>query len=636
MGKFRSDVEGLRGIAVLMVVLAHAGTPLASGGFVGVDVFFVVSGYLITGLLVAELTQQGGVSFWDFYARRVRRLMPAMAFMTIGVLWLAIWLTPEPAWGEQAGAMYWAALWLSNLYFSFASFEYFGQQATENLFLHTWSLGVEEQFYLIWPAFLLLFWKIAGIRGLRIGLLLIVIGGLGLTLWMTTKWPLQAYYMTPARIWQLGAGGLIQFLPTMQRCSLRTVGVVRVLGLLMLFICTVWLDPGRISYPGAWALLPTLATMLLLAPGNAGWVNQMLDNAMTRFLGGVSYSWYLWHWPLLILAFGIWGQSVSIGWQVAGASLLPAWLSRRFLEMPWLRITVERPRYWVMWGLLTSLGLVFAAMQWQSSAQQAAVSAPEVDPALTANATRLYSDYRCDEWYRASRVVACEMVTAESPGAPVMVLIGDSVGAQWEPALSIIAQRRGWSFQVLTKSACALVDRPFVYTRIKRRYVECETWRDGVVDYLDKLRPRLIIMGSSSAYSGISVDDWRDGTRDFLHRIASVGADVFVMAPTPVLSFSPLSCASKETVSVANFCAAELSNLKADKVINALVMAAAGMQGVRMVDMADQICPGGLCVPIVNNVLTYQDAQHLDATFVEAMSPELEARIFSEAKREVP
>ncbi|MDR0529908.1 MAG: acyltransferase [Zoogloeaceae bacterium] len=214
---WRPDIEGLRAVAVLLVIAAHIGTPSLAGGFVGVDVFFVLSGYLITALLTQELRMTGRIDFWMFYARRFRRLAPGLLLMlSVVCLFVAFALSPlrHP---DQASASASASVWASNFYFAFRDMDYFGAEAVSNLFLHTWSLGVEEQFYLVWP---LLLWLIfsgfrpadtetSALRRLKTSMALFFFVSLALCLWLTRAHPASAFYMMPARAWQFSLGALV-------------------------------------------------------------------------------------------------------------------------------------------------------------------------------------------------------------------------------------------------------------------------------------------------------------------------------------------------------------------------------------------------------------------------------------------
>jgi peptidoglycan/LPS O-acetylase OafA/YrhL len=310
---FRPDIEGLRGVAVLLVVFFHAGllsnAPFqVPGGFIGVDLFFVVSGFLITGLLIREREKTGKVSFAKFYARRVRRILPAAAvvlLITIPISYSLVTLIQRPD-AMQDGAS--AALSIANIRFALTT-DYFNP-VSYSPFLHFWSLGVEEQFYLVWPALLL----VAAWRAPRIGagaaLLAVVVVSFAASLYMTDTNPSWAFYMLPTRAWQLAAGGLLAVgagslsrVPgAFQHVISRILVIAGWAALAALLIDAFTIDSTTIPYPGTAALIPTAAGLLLIASGMERRGPGVLLRLMPiRFIGKISYSLYLWHWPMLIL-----------------------------------------------------------------------------------------------------------------------------------------------------------------------------------------------------------------------------------------------------------------------------------------------------------------------------------------------
>ena len=306
---YKPHVDGLRAVAVLLVVLYHVGVPGPRGGFVGVDVFFVISGYLITSLLFLE-AQQGRVSLAAFYARRVRRLFPAMLVVVAATLLLgAIFLLP--IFSEQTGLARSAvatAVYLSNFYFWRYTGDYFGASTTFEPLLHTWSLAVEEQFYLVWPFLIIGLLKLGIRQNLRRDLLalLVALSGVSfvLSLWGTRAQPDAAFYLMPFRAWQFGVGGIVAILLA-DRGAGRTVlgGALSIAGLAAIIVGGVTLREQ--GFPGWGALLPTLGAAAVIAGGQLAPTNAaaaLLAWQPVRFVGLVSYSWYLWHWPLLAIA----------------------------------------------------------------------------------------------------------------------------------------------------------------------------------------------------------------------------------------------------------------------------------------------------------------------------------------------
>ena len=314
---FRPDIEGLRGIAVSLVVLFHAGllsksATQISGGFIGVDLFFVVSGFLITGLLIRERERNGKISLSRFYARRVRRILPAAVVVLLVTLVAAnslITLVDRPS-VMQDGAS--AALSIANIRFAMTT-DYFNP-VNYSPFLHFWSLGVEEQFYLVWPALMaIVAWK-APRLGAAVALTIVVVVSFVASLMITDSSASTAFYMLPTRAWQLGAGGLVAVaagsMDRLPRAIRATAGQLLAFAgwgaLAALITAAFAIDSVATPYPGMAAIVPTIAGVLLIVSGQERTgPGLLLRLAPVRFLGKISYSLYLWHWPILILG-GIW------------------------------------------------------------------------------------------------------------------------------------------------------------------------------------------------------------------------------------------------------------------------------------------------------------------------------------------
>ena len=301
--RFRPDLEGLRGIAILLVLLCHVGIPGAEAGFVGVDVFFVLSGFLITGLLIEERERTGRIGLGRFYARRARRILPAAALVIASTLLTAqLVLSPldVPRVADDALA---AGLSLANVRFALDATDYFAPVDPSPL-LHYWSLAVEEQFYLLWPALLL---AAAWLGRPRLAMaavaLAVLVGSFLLCYEMTAASGTWAYYSLPTRAWQLAAGGLLALAaPWISRSHRRVAGSVGWVGVAVLGASLGLIQPTT-PYPGIAALLPTVGTLAIIASGLVvgSRVRIGLGWAPFRALGRISYSLYLWHWPVLIL-----------------------------------------------------------------------------------------------------------------------------------------------------------------------------------------------------------------------------------------------------------------------------------------------------------------------------------------------
>src|SRR5580765_4339515 len=346
----RPDIQGLRGIAVALVVLFHAGLPFP-GGFTGVDVFFAISGFVITSSLVAELERDGRLSLTRFYARRVRRLLPALATMIVVVTALGTLATPVGAMHITALTGLFASTFGANVYLSALPQGYFGASTTLDPFLHTWTLAVEEQFYVVVPALLLGAWLLGRSRPFRGASRLTALAAVAaLTAASfelavrTLSEPAAAvtfadrfgFYGAPARAWEFGGGALLALVfPLLRRVPAFAATAAGTCGLAAVCFAGFAIH-GQASFSAWEALLPVGGACLLMAAGAApeNMCSALLAVRPLTWIGDRSYSWYLWHWPLIVFARGLAPGSGWVAPVAAAISLVPASLSYRYVENP--------------------------------------------------------------------------------------------------------------------------------------------------------------------------------------------------------------------------------------------------------------------------------------------------------------
>ena len=350
--QFRPDIEGLRAVAVLAVVLFHAGVPGVGGGFIGVDVFFVISGFLITGLLWREVSSSGTVRLSRFYGARARRLLPASAAVGVVTVIASAVLLPPLQVRDVIHDGIASALYVPNMWFVLQSTDYFANDQSASPFQHYWSLGVEEQFYLVWPALIIgTAWLVRLVRQRTAAhdtlskppylVVFVVVAAVSfaVSLAVTHTWPLAAFFLMPTRAWQLAAGGLIALTASQwHRVPALLASIAGWVGLgVILLTCT--LLGTTTPYPGTAALLPVLGAALVIGAGCAApaqGVGRVLALPPMRAIGRVSYSWYLWHWPVLVLAAPLVGHPLGLAERLATVVVSGglAVLTLRFIENP--------------------------------------------------------------------------------------------------------------------------------------------------------------------------------------------------------------------------------------------------------------------------------------------------------------
>jgi peptidoglycan/LPS O-acetylase OafA/YrhL len=647
--EFRPDIEGLRGISILLVLLFHAGLPWVPGGFIGVDVFFVISGFLITGKLWRESQAAGGLNITRFYAWRIRRLLPA-ALVAVALIALAGLLLVAPLdRGEMAVDGAASALSLANMRF-IGSVDYFAPTSSPSPFLHFWSLSVEEQFYLVWPALILLLtWRGGGRRRVILALFAAVLASFALSLWLTDASPARAFYLLPTRVWQLGAGGLLALL--LVAGTSRRAGLAAWVGLGTILLAGVVLT-AEMPYPGLGALLPTLGAVALLYGGAApSGPLRALTSAPLRFLGKISYSLYLWHWPLLVLPV-LWLERALAPIEVAAAvaaSIAVAWLSWRFVEQPFRYGAASRSA--TSWSAIRIgvAGILTVALFTQGlSAGLAAVdTAPIVRPtpsgspaasdgpiALPADLTPSLSSARKDEErLRGDGCLAFERVTVPPDceygvaGAPITIaLVGDSHAAHWFPAIEAVALERGWRLVTFVKVSCSFTTLAQRNLALKREYRECATFNEATIARIAELQPALTIVVNRRTFRPISGGETPELAGAALgEMVARLPGATAIIVDTPDPGFDVPACLSKHPTDIQRCAFTE--DASDNQSIGLSERVAATASGAQLIDLTESICTTWPCSPISGNVLIYRDEDHMTATFSRRLAARLEVEI---------
>ena len=464
---FRADIEGLRALAVLLVVLYHSAFPGFSGGYVGVDVFFVISGYLITGTLLREASATSTIRMSRFWASRIRRLVPALTVMVI-VTWIAGLAIQSPlGWSDLAREGMSAATYTSNILFAREAGGYFA--STGSPFLHTWSLSVEEQFYIGWPILALVAVKVfpsrTGRRGWNLAFVVatVTMASFAASIWATNRGTPWAYFSAPTRAWEFGVGALLALagarLATMGR-RLQVVTVVA--GLATILVAATRFDE-QTPFPGFWAGVPVLGTAMVLLGGMHGAASlpsRLLGTSVPVFIGRLSYSWYLWHWPFLIMSARLLGPlSVPENLGVVTLALGAAAISYALVEAPLRRNALLRNPQWAIScgvlsvGVLVSLGMAinFAADRRMADPYLAALVAARDGRSESGPPESCSMAVIADEEY---------CVHGPTNASRLVLLVGDSHAAQWSPAVIEAAASSDARVLVRTYGGCPAIDVP--------------------------------------------------------------------------------------------------------------------------------------------------------------------------------
>jgi peptidoglycan/LPS O-acetylase OafA/YrhL len=641
----RSDIQGLRGLAILLVVVFHAWQNVLPGGYIGVDVFFVISGYLITGLLLREIDASGRIDFAAFYARRIRRLLPAAALVTVAAVGLQLLRAPWDMRDFSTTAVA-AALYVSNMWFAALSVDYLQEGVHRNMLLHTWSLAVEEQFYLVWPALV----AAAAAWSRRTGSLAAVVwmtAGLSMLsfaacLWLSAAQPSWAFFSLPTRAWEFGFGAGACLLE--RRAWQPAEALRRMLapaGLLCILAAATLYSAGT-AFPGHAALLPAAGALLVVLGGMGGRADgsfSVLGLPALQRLGDWSYAWYLWHWPVLIYFADAWPALPR--WQTALAGVLVslglASASHALVESPvrYGALSRARPSRTLVFGLLLTLLVVGLA------AGSRFVTARDKNPEERRRIERAARDhpriYDDNCLARATDTAPPVCFYGRVDSRHTIALMGDSHAAQWFPAVEKLALAHGARLAVFVKAACPVATVEPFDARLRRPYVECTTWREEVLQRLAQLRPKLVIAGNSSFYEAFvgggdpqAPAQWRAGWQTTLDRVAAIGSPVVMLRDTPRPPSHVPRCLGEAWLRQDKSPAACSFGLSSSLLTNAFELersAAQGREGVWLVDMTDTICPGPVCAVQRDGVILYHDAQHLSARFASSLADALWRRM---------
>lgn len=635
-----AGIQGLRGVAILLVLLNHAHVPGFVGGYAGVDVFFVISGYLIGGMLLREGQRTGHIDLWEFYARRIRRLFPAFMVVVMAVA-IAIFMFRAPMeWAENFSAVRASALYAINIWFTSRAIDYFAGSIDAHPLLHLWSLAVEEQFYLIWPLVV-----IACLRGgaekvrRRLGWVTLAVGllSLGSCIWVTQLNQPLAFFNMPFRMWEFALGtGLVW----MRDHQINIAGRLAWLGWAGLAVFTVFVDENRL-FPGGWASIPAACTCLMIGAATSGgntWSRRLLQSSPLVWLGDCSYSLYLWHWPILVFSGQLWpdrGWHVTIA--IVAVCLMTGRLSWRYVEEPFRRMRMHAGNPARMVGTVFVLMLGFAAVftlprYLKIDSQQQAI----FDQVAEKSSARIQG---CHADFNATDMPPCNFGAADQ--RRTVVLWGDSHALNWFPAWEALASAHGWRLISLTKAGCPVLDIEVWNSKLRREYVECKLWRDRMAARILELQPTLLVIANSALYAE-NVEDWRKGLGSQLDRMENRGIPIAVLRDTPRLSFSAPACVVRahwrglDPRSSCSFSARDERVWRND-VAKAQASEVRAHRMAMNLDLSKAFCASSDICPTVDVVeeqikLRFYDTDHFTPRFIRSMSGFVESRVIEEAK----
>ncbi|MGH2894884.1 MAG: acyltransferase family protein [Solirubrobacteraceae bacterium] len=660
---YRADIQGLRAVAVLAVVADHlAGWP--KGSFVGVDVFFVISGYLITGILVREFETRRTISFLGFYVRRVKRILPAGLFVIGATVCATRVLAGIDRYHFAAKDAIAAVLFVANWHFAHTGVNYFNQSLPPSPLQHYWSLSVEEQFYFVWP------WLLLGLLliGLRLqlwrhehtrrvaGVAIAVISGASLA-WafaQTAQNPTTAYFSTFVRAWELGAGAFVAIAAApIARCDVRLRRVVALGGLLGVLV-SLFIVPSSSGFPAPWALLPTLSTAAVLGAdaGVSGRSLLLLTNPFSQYLGKLSYSIYLWHFPVVVLIVTV-VPRYSVTYWLAGLALIFGLAAASFhlLEDPARRGTWWRRRAgrlplpaagWLRYGLACAVTAVIAGAGLLGvraiAPTRLALPAPiligqtQDAPRSCLGAAALDPRHHCARLNAGNRVAPLPGELPDDTGgayacyaylrqpmhpcgygsrrrnAVRVALVGDSHAAALLAVIEPQLNALNWHVTAFLGQTCGWLP--------PTRSPNCPGLRVIQRD-LDRGHYAVVIANELRQYTS-SVAEHLEAMRP----VAATGARIVVVEDDPSVSPASTACVDRVTYSATGSCGTPAAIAYRDP--DRLAQAAARIPGARVIGTRRFFCRDGFCPATIGNVLVYRDtAAHTTASYARTLSPYL-------------
>ncbi|WP_158852293.1 acyltransferase family protein [Saccharothrix deserti] len=664
----RVDIQGLRALAVGLVVCYHLRPEWLTGGFVGVDVFFVISGFLIIGTLTGEIRRTGRVGLLDFYARRVRRLLPAATAVLLATTAAVFALLPASRWPVVLREVVFAALNAQNWLLAALSDDYGHATVGASPVQHFWSLAVEEQFYLVIPLVLLVAAVFAAGRGggpvryavVAVGA--ITVASFAFSVWYTPVDHGAAYFVTPTRMWELGIGGLA----AMVLHRLRPGPAARVLlgwgGLAAVLVSAFWFTTDM-AFPGWIAAAPTLGTVAMLVARDDSLARVLGLRPMT-YVGDISYSLYLWHWPVIVLVLELTGRAALSRRQVllaAGLSLVLAALSKHFVEDPFRGRRGDRRRTTYAFGAaLVAVTVAVAGAGWASAESTLAAlraepvveeehpgalaldpDSPRPVPSGVAPAPAPAVAERdgplgdlpgdCNIYDMSGELTSC--MYGDPGAAKTVVVVGDSHAAQFSSALAEFVRHEGagrWRVKVIVRNGCPFTAVP--PSEAGTPLTVCSEENRRKLDIIRDLDPDLVVTAAMSPESYRKDLNWTwespdrmvEGYRTMLAALSEADIPVAVIRELPRPAAPVVPCLERhpDRPSECDTPRAEAVGSPTDPPAEA----AAGLPGVRVVDLTDWICRADVCPAVVGNVVVYRD-NHLTDTYVKTLVDPLVAAL---------
>ena len=679
----RREVQALRAIAVSAVVLYHLWPPMFPGGYAGVDIFFVISGFLITAHLVREAGRTGRINLPEFWARRARRLLPASLVVIVASAIAFIAVAPQSLWSQYLREIRVATLYILNWVLAADSVDYLAADNLASPVQHYWSLSVEEQFYLVWPLLVVVaYWvarkttKLSAGRVLAVLLGTVTIASLVYSIFLTETDPAPAYFITPTRAWEFGIGGLLALLPARlapREAEEHNVGAAAISWLgLAAVLSSIALFTSQTPFPGYAALLPVVGTAAIIWAGTPRGFSPSNAFALrpVQWLGDISYSLYLWHWPLVVLVPFAISRDIRPRemFVLLGASILLGWLTKLMVEDPARRLRwLVRSRARLTLGLtaiamvlvvgMTSIGQIQLSNRFTASAEEAAHIAEEAPPCFGAKAYAPESPDPCINASLVGRILPdvssgerdsvlpegsqCRSPSAQDNfltcyfGVPtddaslLIALVGDSHAEHWVPAVDAMAKQRNWKVVTYLKGGCSFSQVLRTKDAVEN-HGSCARWNEKAFSKLRRGGFDIILTSASTGHEydkRTGETDLEAASRGLAKQWKAIeqatGARVIAIRDNPMMNFRPSTCLAA-LGSEAPARAAECSTPQAEGLLPDPQISAGKISGVPVIDLTSFFCRNQSCPSVIGSVLVYRDSNHLGGAYSRSLAPYLE------------
>jgi peptidoglycan/LPS O-acetylase OafA/YrhL len=669
----RPEIQALRALAVSLVVAWHLWPDAVPGGFVGVDVFFAISGFLITSLLLAEVEATGRISLRDFWARRARRILPAALIVIAACAGATALLVPVTDWQHFFGDLRASTLYVQNWHMAAAAVDYLHADDGPSPVQHFWSLAVEEQFYLVWPVVVLAVTALTRRRAaLALTLAAITLSSLVYSILHTTADPAGAYFATTTRGWELGAGALLALLPQRERSPAAARAVLSWAGIGAILVAAFAYTTGT-AFPGVAAALPVLGAVAVIRAGAPAWrasPTPLLSARPLQRLGDLSYAVYLWHWPLIVLAPYALGHALDTPTRLAiiMLTLLLSLVSKALVENPVRhsrRLSARGGRLTFAAALATSLAVLALAgagtdhvqarihadaqvTQRTLAHQPRCFGAAARDPRRTCVNAKLsktvvptpvqapkMDNSPCQVVESAGRIRVCAFGAAAGPGVRQVALIGDSHASHWRSAIAVLVEAKGWRGLSITHTSCPYSAATAVIPQPGR--TACVQWKRQVRQWLGR-HPEVdtAFLGEHSGGEVVQppgMAQWPAQVHGYANAWKALPASIahaLVFRDTPKMRSATMACvqtALDHHRDAGRACAQPRSRALEPDPAAAAAPRQPPTSRVRLIDLTRLLCDKRSCFPVIGGALVYKDIHHLTSVFSRSLGPYVERQV---------